>query len=63
MDFKKIGVRALVTFVQVAISVMIASGTLDVSVEGLQVAATAGIGAALSVIYNAATQWLQQNPD
>lgn len=58
MNPQKILVRALVTFVQVAISVLIGKGVLDVSADTGQVAVMSGAGAALSVIYNAATQWL-----
>lgn len=58
MNPQKILVRALVTFVQVAISVLIGKGVLDVSADVAQVAVMSGAGAALSVIYNAATQWL-----
>lgn len=58
MNVQKILVRAAVTFVQVAISVLIGKGVLDVSADTGQVAVMSGAGAALSVIYNAATQWL-----
>lgn len=58
MNPQKIIVRALVTFVQVAISVLIGKGVLDVSADTAEVAVMSGAGAALSVIYNAATQWL-----
>lgn len=58
MNVQKILVRAAVTFVQVAISVLIGKGVLDVSADVAQVAVMSGAGAALSVIYNAATQWL-----
>lgn len=58
MNPQKILVRAAVTFVQVAISVLIGKGILDVSADTGQVAVMSGAGAALSVIYNAATQWL-----
>lgn len=58
MNPQKILIRAAVTFVQVAISVLIGKGILDVSADTGQVAVMSGAGAALSVIYNAATQWL-----
>ena len=58
MNVQKILVRAVVTFIQVAISVLIGKGILDVSADVAQVAVMSGAGAALSVIYNAATQWL-----
>lgn len=58
LNLKKIAVRAAVTFVQVAISVLIGSGVLDVSASVGQTAVMSGAGAALSVIYNAATQYL-----
>ena len=58
MNPQKILIRAAVTVVQVAISVLIGKGILDVSADTGQVAVMSGAGAALSVIYNAATQWL-----
>ena len=58
MNPQKILVRAAVTFVQVAISVLIGKGILDVSADTGEMAVMSGAGAALSVIYNAATQWL-----
>lgn len=63
MDIKRITVRAIVTFFQVAISVLIGGGLFDYSLEALQLAAVSGIGAALSVIYNALTQYLETTPD
>lgn len=63
MNPQKILVRAAVTFVQVAISVLIGTGVLDVSADTAQVAAMSGAGAALSVVYNAATQWLATSDD
>lgn len=63
MDFKKLGVRALVTFVQVFLSVVIGTGVLDVSASTAQTALMSALGAGLSVIYNAATSWLQSNPE
>lgn len=59
-DPKKIAARAVVTFVQVFLSVLIGTGVLDVSAGVAQTAAMSGLGAALSVVYNAATQWLAQ---
>ena len=50
------------TFVQVAISVLIGTGALDVSAPVAQTAVMSGAGAALSVVYNAATQWLAKQP-
>lgn len=58
MNIQKVAVRAVVTFFQVAISVLIGSGVLDVSASVGQTAVMSGAGAALSVIYNAATQYL-----
>lgn len=58
MNPQKILVRAAVTFVQVAISVLIGKGILDVSADTGEMAVMSGAGAALSVIYNSATQWL-----
>lgn len=63
MNWNKILVRALVTAAQVALSVIIAGGALDVSADALQVAAMSGAGAGLSVLYNALTQWLETTPD
>lgn len=60
---KKIAVRAAVTFVQVAIGVLIGKGLLDVSADTLDIAVMSGAGSALSVIYNAATQWLEATAD
>lgn len=56
---KKIAMRAGVTFVQVAIGVLIGKGLLDVSADTLDIAVMSGAGSALSVVYNAATQWLE----
>lgn len=61
MDLKKLGVRALVTFLQVFLSVVIGTGVLDVSASTAQTALMSALGAGLSVVYNAATQWLQAN--
>lgn len=58
MNIQKISLRAVVTFFQVAISVLIGGGLFDYSTSALQTAAVSGIGAALSVIYNALTQYL-----
>ncbi len=58
MNIQKIAVRAVVTFLQVAISVLVAGGALDVSASIAETAVMSGAGAALSVIYNAATQYL-----
>lgn len=63
MDIKRITIRAVVTFFQVAISVLIGGGLFDYSLEALQLAAVSGIGAALSVIYNSLTQYLETTPD
>ena len=62
MNLKVILVRACVTFVQVAISVLIGTGAIDVSASVAQTAVMSGAGAALSVVYNAATQWLAKQP-
>lgn len=61
MDLKKLGVRALVTFLQVFLSVVIGTGVLDVSASTANTALMSALGAGLSVVYNAATQWLQAN--
>ena len=62
MNIQKIIVRAVVTFVQVAISVLIGKGILDVSADTAEMALMSGAGAFLSVIYNAATQYLDSAP-
>lgn len=62
MNIHKISVRAIVTFFQVFISVLIGSGIFDYSVPTLRTAAVSGIGAGLSVIYNALTQYLNAQP-
>lgn len=61
MNINKIVVRAIVTFFQVAISVLIGSGAFDYSADVLELAAMSGIGATLSVIYNALTQYLDKS--
>lgn len=63
MDFQKLGVRALVTFVQVFLSVVIGTGVLDVSASTAQTALMSALGAGLSVIYNACSTWLAANPE
>ena len=63
MNPKAIAVRAAVTFCQVAISVFVGSGLFDFSIPTIRTAAVSGIGAALSVIYNALTQWLAHQDD
>lgn len=54
--------RAIVTFCQVALSVVLVGGVLDVSADTVQIAVMSGAGAGLSVIYNAMTRWLE-SPD
>ena len=61
LDPKKISIRAIVTFFQVAISVLIGSGVFEFTTSALQLSAMSGIGAALSVIYNGLTQYLDQS--
>lgn len=57
-SLKRIAVRAVVTFFQVAIGVLIGKGLLDVTADTGQIAVMSGAGAGLSVIYNALTEWL-----
>lgn len=61
MNLKAIGVRALVTALQVFLSVTIGAGVFDYSAGTLRTAAVSAIGAGLSVIYNALTQYLAKN--
>lgn len=61
MDLKKLGVRALVTFLQVFLSVVIGTGVLDVSASTANTALMSALGAGLSVVYNACTGWLNAN--
>lgn len=63
MDPKKLVVRAVVTFVQVFLSVVIGTGVLDVSASTASTALMSALGAGLSVVYNAASNWLAANPD
>lgn len=57
-DVKTIAVRAFVTAVQAVLAVLIAAGATNLSIETAQAAVVAGLGAVLSVLYNAANQWL-----
>lgn len=61
MDLKKLAARAVVTFLQVFLSVVIGTGVLDVSASTANTALMSALGAGLSVLYNALSQWLQAN--
>lgn len=63
MNIHKISVRAIVTFFQVFLSVLIGGGIFDYSTPTLRTAAVSGVGAGLSVVYNALTQWLNSQPE
>lgn len=54
---KRVIVRAVVTFVQVALGVIVAGELSDFSPAVLHTAAASGAGAALSVVFNAVTEW------
>lgn len=63
-DWKKILVRAAVTFVEAALAVVVAAGTTDLNVETAEAAAVGGLAAVASFLYNLASQFLatQETP-
>lgn len=58
MDFRKIGVRALVTAVEAFLALILASNFTDLTADKAEAAALAAAAAGLSVVYNALRQWL-----
>jgi len=63
MDFKKIALRALATFVEVFVSTFTVGNLADLSASGAQLALVSAGGAVLSLIGNAAHQYLAANPE
>ena len=59
---KLTAIRAFVTFLQVGISVLIGGGIFSYDIATIKVAAVSGIGAGLSVIYNALSSYLNKTP-
>lgn len=49
-DLRNVGERAIWTFIQTGIGVLIANGALDLGANSIQIAAASGAGAALSVL-------------
>jgi hypothetical protein len=58
VNYQKILVRAVVTAVEAALAVLLASGLTDLSPEMIEATAIVGASAGLSVIYNALRLWL-----
>lgn len=58
MNYKKIFTRAVVTAIEAALAVLLASGLTDLSPDALEAVAVTGAAAGLSVIYNSLRQWL-----
>lgn len=63
LSTRTIVVRAGVTAVEVMLAVLLVGGLTpaDFTLNALQALALAGAGAGLSVLYNAARQWLEQS--
>lgn len=59
MNFQKIAVRAIVTFFEAGLGVLLASGLTDLSPETGEAALAAAGAAGLSVVYNALRQFLE----
>jgi hypothetical protein len=59
MDIKSIATRAVVTALEAAIAVLLASGLTDLSPELAEGVAVAAGAAGLSVIYNSLRQYLE----
>ena len=55
---RKIAVRALVTAVEMFLSLVLVSGLTDLTVDAAEKAGLAAAAAGLSVIYNALRTWL-----
>jgi hypothetical protein len=60
---KAVVVRAVVTAVEAVLGIVIAAGVTNLDVETAEAALVAGLAAALSVLYNAAKDWLAQLQD
>ncbi len=58
MDYRKIGVRALVTAVEAFLALILASSFTELTADKAEAAALSAVAAGLSVIYNALRQWL-----
>lgn len=58
VDYRKIGVRALVTAAEMFLGLILVSSLSELTVDKAEVAALSAVGAGLSVIYNALRQWL-----
>lgn len=59
---KELAVRAGVTVVEAVLGVLVAAGTTDLNVDTGKAALVAGVAAGLSVLYNAAKQYLAEQP-
>lgn len=60
MNVKEIAVRAGVTAAEAFLAGILAVGLTNLTLDGIELAALTGAGAGLSVIYNAARQWLDR---
>jgi len=58
VNFKEIGLRALVTAVEAFLAALFAAGTTELDADAAELAVIAAVGAGLSVIYNACRAWL-----
>lgn len=61
MNLREIGIRAGVTAVEGFLAAVLAVGLTGMTVEAAELAALSGLGAGLSVIYNAARSWLDRS--
>lgn len=59
-DLREIAVRAGVTGLEAFLAGILAAGLTDLTIEGVELAALTGLGAGLSVVYNAARAWLDR---
>lgn len=62
-SFQHLLVRAVVTFVEVVLSTAVGANVFGWGVSGWQAAAAAGVGAAISVIYNWVFNYRQKLDD
>ncbi len=62
-DLREIALRAGVTAVEAFLAGILAVGLTGLTIEGAELAALTGLGAGLSVVYNAARTWLDRRTD
>ena len=60
-ETREIAVRAAVTAAEAFLAAVLAVGLTDLTVDAVELAALTGLGAGLSVVYNAARAWLDRS--